>query len=131
MYSSIGIFQFVRMHPMPPPPQLTLDLDSRTRVPGMAAWQDSIRGWEYSVETLADVLNQAVAQALIHTYAASNQLSPVQSVTYNGIALPYNVLIKKVEPVDVETVLQSVGGLSGYSNALVAARWTLVSWPIS
>lgn len=127
---SIGSFTFDWLSPKPPSPSLQITTESRTRVAGMAAWQDAIRGKSHTVETEVGVANQLAAQLLIEDYEAINQTTPVLPVIYADRLLPYKVLVLDVEPIETNQILLGVNG-TGTFRGICKARWRLVSWPNS
>ncbi len=125
--SSIGPFPFIRISEFPLPPQEQMELESRAGRHGMAAWLTGFKGQPFAVESIADTINGVAAANAITNYTALVGANP-QTVVYGGVTLPYQVLVKGIEPLEVTQTILGVGGLLGLSQGLVIARWRLIAW---
>lgn len=125
--SQIGTFQFVSMAPPPVYPRAGLEYESRAGVDGYAAWKTGNTAERFAVSTFADTASLAAAIALYGSYQALVGQSP-QAIYYAGTALPFLVLVEKVEAEEIRSIVRGVGGVLGNSAAIVRAKWTLISW---
>ena len=125
--SSIGSFPFVRLSEFPLPPQEQIELESRAGRHGVAAWLTGFKGQPFAVDSLADTANGVAAANMIALYTSLVGAAP-QTVVYGGVILPYQVLVKGIEPLEVTQTILGVGGILGLSQGLVIARWRLIAW---
>lgn len=125
--SQIGSFTFVSMAPPPVFPKSGLELESRAGVDGYSAWQTGNTAERFTVSTLKDTASLAAALALYESYQALVGQGAV-AIAYAGTALPFLVLVEKVEAEEIRKIVRGVGGTLGNSQGLIRAKWSLIPW---
>ena len=123
--SSIGIFPFVRISDLPPPPAEMIQLETRAGVAGVGAWKTGVRGREMSLDTVADVANFAASITTLGAYTLLIGAAP-QALIYGGAAIAYRLQILDVTPVELTATCLGVGGILGTSYGLCVARWKVI-----
>ena len=114
------------MPPLSPSKQLVMQ--ARAGVPDLEIWNTGMRGEPFSVQTIVEATNVAVARQLIRQY--EKEKGKQLAIMFAGSPEEFKVTVLNVRPIpgQVAAVLIGIGGVSGGTNyAICGAQWDLVA----
>jgi len=122
----IGTFDVISLTPRPPSATEQVVLETRSGSDGVAAWKTGVRGRPYAVTTVVDANSLANAQALCTQYEALT--GTLVSIRHAGQLMPFTVLVMQVDATPEKIVKGFGGTIGGQSDAIVRAKWKLITW---
>lgn len=120
----IGDFDFISIDQPPDTSKHQTLVEARPGADGTLLWDTGMRGVPHAVMTMRDFVNLATAAAGYANYVQS--IGATASVLWAGIGYDHLFQIVNVERVEVKKTIIGIGGRTGFSSAILVARWTLL-----